>query len=352
MCTTSRSWRLTNLVKYPLSSIGTLSEKRSNSFLYCSSCRPLVHSPHRQASGTRSFAMDTKPAPMPKLLYGTAWKKDSTADLVFLALKSRFRGIDTAAQPRHYKEDLVGAGVKLAISSGIVKRGDLFIQTKFTSIDGQDPDNLPYNPKAPLEEQVHSSVASSLQHFRIADSEAPYIDSFVLHSPLSTISDTVKVWKTLETYVPHKIRQLGISNTPLQVVDYLCTSPDITIRPACVQNRFYPATRWEVDLRAYCREKGITFQTFWTLTGNPHLLKSAPVQKLAASANIEPPVALYALVLGLGGTTVLDGTTNVVHMKADLEGIELVNEYAKSDQGQSVWSECLGGFKRLIGEKE
>ncbi|KAI1135890.1 Aldo/keto reductase [Hypoxylon sp. FL0543] len=352
MYRTSRSWRSFSTVTYSLSSIRTLLEQRSNPFLYFNYNRQLVQSPYCQAPGLRSFAMDAKPAPMPKLLYGTAWKKDATADLVFLALKSGFRGIDTAAQPRHYKEALVGAAVKLAISSGIVKRGDLFIQTKFTSVDGQDPDDMPYDPNTPLEEQVHTSVASSLRNFRVADSEAPYIDSFVLHSPLRTLSDTVKVWKALETYVPHKIRQLGISNTPLQVVDYLCTSPDITVRPACVQNRFYPATRWEVDLRAYCREKGIAFQTFWTLSGNPRLLKSTPVQKLAASTNIDLPVALYALVLGLGGTTVLDGTTSEAHMKADLEGIELVTEYAQSEQGQSIWSECLEDFKNLIGEKE
>ncbi|KAI2610972.1 Aldo/keto reductase [Hypoxylon fragiforme] len=295
--------------------------------------------------------MDTKPVTIPKLLYGTAWKKDATADLVLLALKAGFRGIDTAAQPRHYKEPLVGAAVKSAISSGIVKRSDLFIQTKFTSIDGQDPDNLPYDLDEPLEKQVHASVASSLRNFAYSDSDPSYIDSLVLHSPLRTLEDTITVWKTFETYVPHQIRQLGISNTPIQIVDYLCNSSDITVRPAYVQNRFYPATRWERDLRAFCRERGIVFQTFWTLSGNPHLLKSAPVQKLATSTNVEPPVALYALVLGLEGTTVLDGTTNETHMKDDLQGIEVVNDFARSEEGRPVWSELLGQFKKLIGEK-
>lgn len=93
------------------------------------------------------------------------------------------------------------------------------------------------------------------------------------------------------------------------------------------------------------------FQTFWTLSGNPHLLKSAPVQKLATSTNVEPPVALYALVLGLEGTTVLDGTTNETHMKDDLQGIEVVNDFARSEEGRPVWSELLGQFKKLIGEK-
>ncbi|KAI1388762.1 Aldo/keto reductase [Hypoxylon trugodes] len=323
-------------------------------------CRPFPNSGHsryilfpsnRQILSFRSYTMDAKPAPMPKLIYGTAWKKDATADLVFLALKSGFRGIDTAAQPRHYKEHLVGAGIKLAISSGIIKRNDLYLQTKFTSIGGQDPNDLPYDPSAPLEEQVHSSIASSLENFRYSGSEDPYIDSLVLHSPLRTLPDTIQIWKTLETYVPHKIRQLGISNTPLQVLDYLCKSPDIGVRPACVQNRFYPATGWEVDLRAYCRGAGIVFQSFWTLSGNPQLLGSMPVRKLATSANVELPVALYALVLGLEGTVVLDGTTNEAHMKGDLEGIGIVNRYAESG-GQPIWSDCLNEFKGIIGENE
>ncbi|KAI1766600.1 Aldo/keto reductase [Hypoxylon sp. FL1150] len=350
MRTTFRFWRPFSSITSSLSSIKKARVKHGLSLLCRDPHRQPIISPIPQASRPRLYTMDAKPAPMPKLLYGTAWKKDATADLVLLALKAGFRGIDTAAQPRHYKEPLVGAAVKLAISSGIVKRGDVFIQTKFTSVHGQDMSNLPYDPNAPLEEQVDTSVASSLHNFRYADSEEPYIDSLVLHSPMDTVEDTVTVWKTLETYVPHKIRQLGISNTPLQVVDHLCTSPDITVRPAVVQNRFYPATRWEVGLRAYCREKSIAFQTFWTLSGNPQLLRSEPVQKLAAHTSVEPPVALYSLVLGLGGTSILDGTTNEVHMKDDLKGIEIVNDYAQSGEGQSTWSACLGGFKQLIGE--
>lgn len=64
---------------------------------------------------------------MPKLVYGTAWKKDRTTDLVYTALKTGFRGIDTAAQPKHYNEQGVAAGFKRAVSEGIVKREDVFV---------------------------------------------------------------------------------------------------------------------------------------------------------------------------------------------------------------------------------
>ena len=68
---------------------------------------------------------------IPKLVYGTAWKKEQTADLVYKALKNGFRGVDTAAQPKHYNEIGVGEGVRKAISDGIIKREDLFVRSLF-----------------------------------------------------------------------------------------------------------------------------------------------------------------------------------------------------------------------------
>ncbi|KAI0205501.1 putative aldo-keto reductase [Astrocystis sublimbata] len=288
---------------------------------------------------------------MPRLLYGTAWKKEATADLVFKALKAGFRGIDTAAQPRHYNEPLVATGLREAISKGIVKREDVFIQTKFTPVSGQDLHNMPYDPKAPFEDQVHASISSSLANFTVDESADAYIDSLVLHSPPSSqFSDLLRVWKALESYVPHRIRQLGISNTDIDVVNKLCTSSDVRFPPAVVQNRFYPATQWEVDLRKYCHSQHITFQTFWTLSGNPQLLRSDAVRRLAEAAAISAPVALYALVLGLRGTTVLDGTTSEEHMAEDLKVAEVVDGFAQGENSRATWVACLDEFKALIGE--
>lgn len=61
------------------------------------------------------------------LIYGTAWKGEQTAELVYQAIKAGFRAIATASQPLHYREDLVGLGVRRAIDEGIVKREELFV---------------------------------------------------------------------------------------------------------------------------------------------------------------------------------------------------------------------------------
>lgn len=36
----------------------------------------------------------------------------------------------------------------------------------------------------------------------------------------------------------------------------------------CSQNRFYDATRYDLEIRKYCRENGIVYQSFWTLTAS------------------------------------------------------------------------------------
>lgn len=64
---------------------------------------------------------------IPVFVYGTAWKKERSADLVYNAIKAGFRAVDTAAQPRHYQEYLVGDGIRRAIADGIVSRADLYV---------------------------------------------------------------------------------------------------------------------------------------------------------------------------------------------------------------------------------
>lgn len=67
------------------------------------------------------------PSSLPAFVYGTAWKKERSAELVYQALCTGFRAVDTAAQPRHYDEAGVGTGIRRAISEGRVTRHELFV---------------------------------------------------------------------------------------------------------------------------------------------------------------------------------------------------------------------------------
>ena len=88
-----------------------------------------------------------------------AWKHPSSSahcslgPLHLQAVKAGFCGIDTACQPKHYRQDLVGQALQQLEAEGI-PRSALFIQTKYTPFRGQDPNNIPYDPRAPLEAQV------------------------------------------------------------------------------------------------------------------------------------------------------------------------------------------------------
>ncbi|KAL3418665.1 aldo/keto reductase [Phlyctema vagabunda] len=307
----------------------------------------------KRKMATLSTAMELKgsetprPSKMPRLVYGTAWKKKRSSDLVFEALRQGFRGIDTAAQPRHYQEKLVGDGIRRAIAEGIVTRDELYIQTKYTPLSGQDHDDMPYSVTHTVEESVHASVASSLSNLKTSSDEDSYLDCLVLHSPTPTIEDTYLVWSTLESYVPHKIRALGISNTTLSILSSLTES--MKIPPSVCQNRFYHTTKYELCLRQFCEQEDIIYQSFWTLSGNPALLKSAVIASLAELVGVDKEVALYAMVLGLGKICILDGTTNPDHMEHDLKGVKLVESWAQGE-GRSGYEETLKEFKALISE--
>ena len=122
----------------------------------------------------------------------------------------------------------------------------------------------------------------------------------------------------------------------------------VNVKPVVVQNRFYASSKYDIGLRKFCRERGIIYESFWTLTANPALLKAKETRQLASQLIISPAAALYCLVLGLGNTTILNGTTNPQNMRDDWKAIQLVREYAKVNPGD--WSVLMTNFKKVIGD--
>lgn len=252
-----------------------------------------------------------KNSEMPRLLYGTAWKKDKTADLVTEAINYGFRGIDTACQPKHYNE----AGVGEAIQRLNLNREDLYIQTKFTPVNGQDPLTIPYDRKAPLSEQVAQSFEVSQKNLGLN-----YVDSLILHSPLPTLEQTISAWHAMEKIYNQKgAKLLGISNCyDLETLKQLYAAA--SIKPAILQNRFYQETAYDFEIRNFCQEQQITYQSFWTLTANPHILSSSAVQNAAQTYQKTPAQILFRVLIDIG-IVPLTGTCSTTHMQEDLEVI-------------------------------
>ena len=217
------------------------------------------------------------------------------------------------SQPKHYNEAGVGEGWKEAAAKLGLERSDFFLQTKFTSIDGQDPLQIPYDELATLEEQVEQSLAKSLNNL-----QTEYIDSLVMHSPMRSYEETLRVWRVFESFVKgNKVRQLGVANL-YDHRKFLRLYEDAHIKPKVLQNRFYSDSGFDTELRSLCDSYGVTYQSFWTLTANREAIKSHEWKAMARSKHLTPQTLMYAFMMALGHTP-LSGTTDVMHMKEDAD---------------------------------
>jgi len=219
----------------------------------------------------------------PVLKYGTAWKKEETSKFVHQAIMAGFRHIDTACQPRHYREDLVGEGWKTAAKELNLKREDLWLQTKFSGLGAHDADSISYDIEASLETRVRQSLQRSLHNL-----QTDYIDSWIMHGPENNWEDHFKVWNTMEEAVDEgKVLQLGLSNF-YRLEDVVWAYDHARIKPKVIQNRFYSDSGHDVEIRSFCKEKNIEYQSFWTLTANGDAYRHPEALQLAKEKGLSP----------------------------------------------------------------
>ena len=254
---------------------------------------------------------------LPSFMYGTAWKKEATTQLVQIAVAAGFRAIDTANQLIHYQEALVGEALQALAEEGIT-RETLFLQTKFTQVNGQDH-RTPYDATADLTTQVKQSFDSSLGHLH-----TEYVDSYVLHGPYSRYGlgkADWEVWSAIEgLYQAGQTKMIGISNvSPAQLMQ-LCDRA--TVKPMVVQNRCYAAFGWDKEVREICKAHGIIYQGFSLLTANREVLADPEIRRIAQrlGTGIAQVIFRFAMQIGM---LPLTGTTNPQHMKDDLQAEQL-----------------------------
>ena len=249
----------------------------------------------------------------PTFIYGTAWKEERTESLVILALENGFKAIDTANQRKHYDEIAVGKALKLYLEKMEVSREDLFVQTKFTHISGQD-NRIPYDAHSDISTQVEQSFNSSLDHLN-----TKYIDSYILHGPLTRIGLSQKDWqawkKMEEIYGSGKTKAIGISNVNIAQLEELCTHANIP--PAFVQNRCYASQRWDSEIRVFCQKNGIYYQGFSLLTANTKFFENPVLSDIAQKYECSIKQIIFRFFQNIGAIP-LTGTTNPQHMSEDL----------------------------------
>lgn len=107
------------------------------------------------------------------------------------------------------------------------------------------------------------------------------------------------------------------------------------------QNRFYDATGYDVDIRKWCKENGVIYQSFWTLTASqysstlyalrilatdgrspdPHTLKHKAVIGPVKRLSLTPEQVFYQFCIQ-EGIMPLNGTTDPEHMKLGVEVLQ------------------------------
>ncbi|CAJ1402413.1 unnamed protein product [Effrenium voratum] len=250
------------------------------------------------------------------VIYGTAWKKEATADLVKLALRQGFRALDTANMPKHYNESLVGEAVSEFLATGQLTRDQLWVQTKFTPDACADiPEELwPFDPAEPRPSaRVRQSLRSSLRHLRV-----DRVEALLLHAPMPTRAESLEVWREMERIQEENLAgEIGVSNFNAQELRWLLSASDKA--PAYVQNRCLHKDGWDAEVRQLCQRHGIRYQGFWLLTGNRHVTRDERLIEIARRHHRTPEQILLRFAVQGLGILALSGTRDAEHMAQDLE---------------------------------
>lgn len=227
---------------------------------------------------------------------------DTCFDSVTSALQSGVRLIDTAHM--YHNEEEVGRAIR---ESGI-PREEIFVITKLYPNQFSDPE---------------AAIEQALEKLNI-----DYIDMMLLHHPGT---DDVKAYKAMEKYVESgKIRSLGLSNWYVEELGEFL--PQITIKPALVQNEIHPYYQ-ENDVIPYIQSLGITVQGWYPLGGRGHtseLLGDKTISEIAAAHGKSSAQIILRWNLQKG-VVVIPGSSNPDHIKENTElyDFELTDEEMK-----------------------
>ncbi|KAJ8936794.1 hypothetical protein NQ318_021936 [Aromia moschata] len=199
---------------------------------------------------------------MPAIGIGT-WQCTDESELekaLDAALEIGYRHIDTAFV--YENEKVVGKVINQWISSGKLKRNDLFVTTKLPPCGGH-PD------------RVELFMKKSLENLQL-----DYVDLYLIHVPVATRYDEVKIetmepietdhiaiWKAMEKQVDAgRTKAIGISNFNVKQIDRILKSKP-RIKPSCLQVELHVYMQ-QRELVNFCHQNGIVVVAYSPL-GSP-----------------------------------------------------------------------------------
>ncbi|HEU5483760.1 MAG TPA: aldo/keto reductase [Microlunatus sp.] len=186
---------------------------------------------------------------------------EETKEATALALQVGYRHIDTAEM---YGNE---AGVGEAIRESGIDRSEIFVTSKLNNGAHAYDDAL-----AAFEQTVKSL-------------DIGYVDLFLVHWPLATVSDYVETWKAMEEiYRGGQVRAIGVSNFQTHHLNRLAA--ECTIVPAANQIEVHPYLTNET-VRAYDAEHGIATEA-WSPIAQGGVLKDPTIVTIAERVDRTP----------------------------------------------------------------
>ena len=245
----------------------------------------------------------------PTFLYGTAWKEDATERAAY-AMHSR--PAFARSTPRINASTTSKRASGRAIAESGVARDELWLQTKFTYVDGQDQ-RLPYDPNAPIATQVAQSFASSCEHLGDGLTSTASCCTVPRSATVSarTITKRGARWKRSSTRA-RSASSASATSTARQVSELASFA---RIKPAFVQNRCYARTQWDAAVRDVCARPRHRLSRLLAAHRESQRACRARTDRNASRRTRAQIVFRFAQQIGM---LPLTGTTDPAHMREDL----------------------------------
>ena len=220
---------------------------------------------------------------MPQLGFGVFQiPEDETAQAVGTALQTGYRSIDTAAA---YDNE---AGVRDAVLTSELERGDLFITTKLRNSDHG-------------RHQVPRAFEESLDKLG-----GDYIDLYLIHWPIPQKGLTVETWEALvELQREERVRSIGVSNFRVEDLERIIEATGVV--PAVNQIELHPRLQ-QLELRRFHEEHGIATEA-WSPLGKAQFLDDPTIERIASAHGRTPAQVVLRWHIQLGNVVIPKSVT-------------------------------------------
>ncbi|XP_012268795.1 aldo-keto reductase family 1 member A1 [Athalia rosae] len=305
---------------------------------------------------------------MPALGFGTWQATDAELEAALTAaLEAGYRHIDTA--PVYENEHVIGKVLHKWLSSGKIKRDELFIVSKVPP-SGNRPSG------------VDKWIKRSLK-----DLQLDYLDLYLIHTPFSfeevgeelhpvdkngeikldKSTNHLQVWAEMEKQVAAgRTKAIGLSNFNMEQINKVLTVTKVPIANLQIELHVYFQQR---ELVEYCKKNGITVTAYSPLGSRglvklmgkvdslPDLLANPVVLKIGERRKKTPAQILLRYTLQRG-IAAIPKSTNPERLKKNIDlfdwelTAEDTDELDALDQGSSARICDFGFFKGIKNHPE